>query len=64
MTHRYKTGQRVRMIRGFPQRTAPDGTYEVTRQLPSSSDGENQYRIKNASEYHERVAKESELERA
>jgi hypothetical protein len=34
------------------------------RQLPHSTDGEHQYRIKHAREQHERVVKESELERA
>jgi hypothetical protein len=34
------------------------------RQLPSSNDGEHQYRIKSTREDHERVAKESDLERA
>jgi hypothetical protein len=33
-------------------------------QLPLSIDGEDQYRIKNADEEHERVVKESDLERA
>jgi hypothetical protein len=64
MNHRYKAGQRVRFLRSFPNRNAADGTYEVTRQLPSSGDGEHQYRIKSAREHHERVVKESELERA
>jgi hypothetical protein len=35
----------------------------VVRQLPHSSDGEHQYRIKNEHEQYERVVKESELER-
>jgi hypothetical protein len=63
MTHRYQTGQRVRLCPGFLLRNAADGPYEVVRQLPDSSDGEHQYRIKNAREQHERVVKESELER-
>jgi hypothetical protein len=64
MTHRYQLGARVRLSRGFPLRNAAEGSYEVVRQLPPSSDGEHQYRIKNAGEQHERVAKESDLERA
>jgi hypothetical protein len=64
MTHRYQLGAQVRLNRGFPHRNAPDGPYEVVRQLPSASDGEHQYRIKHASEHCERVAKECDLERA
>jgi hypothetical protein len=63
MTHRYQPGQRVRFSRGFPYRNAADGPYEVVSQLPHSPDGEHQYRIKHAGEQHERVVKESELER-
>jgi len=60
----YQLGAQVRLNRGFPLRHAADGPYEVVRQLPPASDGEHQYRIKNAGEQHERVAKESDLERA
>jgi len=63
MDHRYKAGQRVRFSPGAANRTAA-GTYEVTRQLPAGDDGERQYRIKNVQEQHERVVKESELQRA
>jgi len=62
MTHRYPLGTHVRL--SFPQRNAAAGSYEVVRQLPFSSDGELQYRIKNAGENYERVVKESDLERA
>jgi len=64
MIHRYQIGARVRLHRGFPHRNAAEGPYEVVRQLPPSSDGEHQYRIKNAGEQHERVAMESDLQRA
>jgi hypothetical protein len=36
------------------------GTFEAIRQLPER-DGEFEYRIKNLTEPHERVARESEL---
>jgi hypothetical protein len=62
MGHRYSLGTHVRF--SFPRRTAADGSYEVLRQLPLSTDGELQYRIKNAAENYERVAKESELDHA
>jgi len=42
---------------------APDGVYEVTKVLPDHN-GEREYRVKNANEPHERVARESELEPA
>jgi hypothetical protein len=64
MDHRYKAGQQVRFLPSFPNRNAAGGTYQVTRQLPTSDDGELRYRIKNPHEQHERVAKESELQRA
>lgn len=64
MTYRYRCGQWVRFGRSSQLRNAADGAYQVTRQLPSDSDGERQYRIKSAREQYERVAKESELERA
>lgn len=64
MTHRYQPGQRVRLRPGFPHRNVANDPYEVVRQLPRSTDGEQQYRIKNDCEQYERVVKESELERA
>jgi hypothetical protein len=44
-------------------RNVPGGVYEVIKRLPGT-DGECQYRIKSASEPHERVAGESELTKA
>jgi hypothetical protein len=41
----------------------PGGAYEVTQQLPHNG-REVKYRIKSASEEHERVALESELTKA
>jgi hypothetical protein len=41
----------------------PGGAYEVTKQLPHNG-REFEYRIKSASEEHERVALESELTKA
>jgi D-lyxose ketol-isomerase len=63
MNHRYQPGQQVKLCPGFPHRNPADGPYEVVRQLPHSSDGEHQYRIKSESEQYEHVVKESELER-
>lgn len=62
MTHRFRAGQTVRLGRGLPNRSAADGEYKVIRTLPESS-GELQYRIKSVREAHERVVKESDLEK-
>jgi len=61
--HRFRIGQRVQFTRGFPNRAAAAGEYQVLRQLPDDG-GECLYRIKSTRESHERVVKESELERA
>jgi hypothetical protein len=62
MTHRFRAGQMVRFSGGYPYRDAAGGSYEVIRPLPFG-DGDYQYRIKSSNEPHERVVKESELER-
>jgi hypothetical protein len=60
-THKYRVGQTVFYTSSPISRPGASGSYEVVRLLPS--DGEDyQYRIKNAGEAFERVAKESQLE--
>jgi hypothetical protein len=60
-THKYRVGQTVYYTSSPISRPGASGSYEVVRLLPS--DGEDyQYRIKNAGEAFERVAKESQLE--
>jgi len=44
-------------------RNVPGGVYEVTKQLPHGG-REFEYRIKSATEEHERVAREGELTKA
>src|SRR3979490_1937084 len=61
--HKFRLGQKVRLNRGYPYRLVSEGAYEIVRRMPDS-DGEYSYRIKNAGEAHERVAKESEIENA
>ncbi len=56
-THRFRIGQKVQFS------GAAQGTYEIIRQLPDSA-GEFHYRIKSSREPHERVVKESDLEKA
>ena len=60
--HRYAVGQTVRFIPGL-SRNSVSGTYEVVRLL-SEEAGEHRYRLKSTRESHERVANESQLERA
>ena len=50
-------------LRPVVSRNVPGGAYEVTKQLPHNG-REFEYRIKSASEEHERVALESELTKA
>ena len=54
--HKFKIGQSVYYL----GRQSASGTYQVTQLLPPEGD-EFQYRIKNAREPHERVAREHEL---
>jgi hypothetical protein len=44
-------------------RFAYGGVYEVTKKLPESA-GEYEYRIKSINELHERVVRESDLEKS
>jgi hypothetical protein len=62
MTHRFRSGQTVRLSRGLLYKAAADGDYKIVRQLPENG-GELEYRIKSLREPHERVVKESDLER-
>ena len=58
--HKFQAGQRVTLAANIINRSTAGGSYVVTKQLPER-DGEFEYRIKSASETHERVARESEL---
>jgi hypothetical protein len=57
--HKFRIGETV-MLRPAVNRNVPGGIHEVTKQLPHNG-REFEYRIKSASEEHERVALESEL---
>jgi hypothetical protein len=63
MTYKFRTGQTVRLSRSPYNRSAADGEYKIVRPLPDGG-GETQYRIKSVREPHERVVRESELEKA
>jgi hypothetical protein len=62
MTTQFRSGQTVRLTRGLVHKSAADGEYKIVRQLPENG-GEQQYRIKSVREPHERVVKESDLEK-
>ena len=61
--HKFRVGDNVQVIAGLLGRGDGGGVYQVVRLLPSDGD-EQQYRIKSATEPHERVAKQSQLERS
>lgn len=60
--HKFKVGQSVSFSSGPFGRGGTNGTYKVTQLLPLEGD-DYQYRIKSAAEPHERVVKESQLDR-
>ena len=59
---KFKVGQSVHYTSGSYSRGGASGIYKVTQVLPLEGE-DRQYRIKSASEPHERVARESELAR-
>ena len=59
---KFKMGERVLFTSGTVGRPGADDGYTIVRILPLEG-GEQQYRIKSASEQHERVATESQLDR-
>jgi hypothetical protein len=59
MPHKFRVGEIVSLR---PGRNVPGVIFEVVKQLPGNDEPE--YRIKNANEPHERVARESELIKA
>jgi len=61
MSSKFRLGQNVRFTSDVPGRPGSSGVYNVVRVLPQERD-EQQYRIK--SKEQERVARESQLEKA
>ena len=61
--HRFKVGQTVNYTSRFIDGVNADVVFKITHLLPAEDD-EFQYRIRSASEPYERVAKESQLNRA
>jgi hypothetical protein len=60
--HKFKVGQSVSFTSGPFGRGGTNGIYTITQLLPPEGD-DYQYRIKSAREPHERVVKESQLNR-
>jgi hypothetical protein len=58
--HKYKVGQSVRFTSNVLRRFGSSASFKVVKLLPPEG-GLQQYRIKSASEPHERIAKEDEL---
>ena len=61
--HKFKIGQSVNYTSGPFGAGNAGSIYKITQLLPSEGD-DFQYKIKSAAEPHERVAKESQLDRA
>jgi hypothetical protein len=59
--YKFRIGQIVTYRAAMRGQDAPPGAYMIIARLPQSDDGQFEYRIRNLSEEHERVAKESEL---
>jgi hypothetical protein len=60
--HKFKVGQSVSFMSGPYGRGGTNSIYRITQLLPPEGD-DYQYRIKNVDEPHERVVKESQLDR-
>jgi hypothetical protein len=60
--HKFKVGQSVNYLAGTYGREPRSGVFKVMQCLPPQG-GDYQYRIRGANEPHDRVARESELER-
>ncbi len=60
--HKFAVGDRVEFLPGRFDGNVPRGAYTVARLLPSEG-LDNQYRVKNVRDNHERVVRESQLRR-
>jgi hypothetical protein len=58
--HKFTVGQVVNFLPGPLDRNVPRGKYKVQRLLPSET-ADLQYRVKHATDGHERVVSESQL---
>jgi hypothetical protein len=63
MHSKFKTGQHVRFTSDTIGRPGASGVYSVMKVLPHEHE-EQQYHIKSGAEPHERVVRESQIEKA
>jgi uncharacterized protein YjbK len=61
LDHKFHIGETVQLTPSI-RRKGSGGVYEVTKKLPERA-GEYEYRIKSINEPHERVVRESELDK-
>jgi hypothetical protein len=59
-SYKYKVGQSVRYSSDALRRLGANSSFKIVKLLPTEGD-QRQYRLKSASEAHERIAKEDEL---
>jgi hypothetical protein len=60
LQHKFAVGDRVEFLPGRYDGNVPRGAYTVARLLPREA-ADNQYRVKNVRDNHERVVRESQL---
>ena len=58
--HGFSVGQNVEFLPGRYDGNIPRGTYTVVRLLPNDA-ADREYRIKNQTDGHERVVRESQI---
>jgi hypothetical protein len=58
--HKYTVGQTVTFSPSGSPRSFADNIFKIVRLLPAEGN-DNQYRVKNTTDGHERVVKESQL---
>jgi hypothetical protein len=63
MDNKFRIGQKVKFTSSIVGRPGASGIYSIIKVLPLERE-EQQYRIKNSNEAHERVVRESQLEKA
>jgi hypothetical protein len=60
-SHKFRIGQVVTYRPAVRGQDAPPSAYMIIARLPQSDDGQFQYQIRNLTEEHECLARESEL---
>ncbi|MGC1464697.1 MAG: hypothetical protein WA792_03095 [Pseudolabrys sp.] len=60
MSHKFSAGQQVYFSSGF-SKSSSQSVYKILSVLPIENDDRRRYRIKSATEAHERIAEENQL---